>query len=37
MRENRLRWLGHNMRRGESKAVRTVMETNIEGRRGRPK
>jgi len=35
MRENRLRWFGHDMWRGESEAVRTVMEMNIDGRRGR--
>ncbi|KAL4082969.1 hypothetical protein QTP88_023973 [Uroleucon formosanum] len=35
MRENRLKWLGHVMRREETGAVRVVMKMNIEGKRGR--
>jgi len=35
MRENRLRWLGHVMRRKNSEAVRMVIKMNVEGRRGR--
>ena len=35
MRENRLRWLGHVMRREETSAVRVVMKMNVEGKRGR--
>ena len=35
MRENRLRWFGHVMRREESEVVRTVMNMNVEERRGR--
>lgn len=30
VRENRLRWFGHVMRRENSKAVRMVMEMNVE-------
>ncbi|KAL4135686.1 hypothetical protein QTP88_007282 [Uroleucon formosanum] len=39
VRENKLRWLGHVMRREETSAVRVVMKINIEGKRerGRPK
>lgn len=39
MTENRLRLFSHGMRKEESKAVRTVIEMNVEGRRdrGRPK
>jgi len=39
MRENKLRWFGHVMRREDSGAVRTVMELSVKGRikRGRPK
>jgi len=37
LRENRLKWFSHVIRREESEAVRTVMEMNIEKRRGRPK
>jgi len=33
MRENKLRWFGHVMRRGETKAVRMVMKMNVEGKR----
>jgi len=33
MRENRLRWFGHVMRRKNSEAVRTVMEINVKERR----
>ncbi|XP_050534488.1 uncharacterized protein LOC126901782 [Daktulosphaira vitifoliae] len=35
MRENRLRWFGHVMRREELEAIRTVIAMNVEGRRGR--
>jgi len=35
MKESRLRWFGHVMRREHSNDVRTVMEINVEGRRGR--
>jgi len=34
MRGNRLRWVGHVMRRENSNVLKTVMEMNIEGRRG---
>jgi hypothetical protein len=39
MKENRLRWFGHVMRKEETKAIRVVMKVNIEGKRerGRPK
>jgi len=39
MRENRLRWFGHVMRQGETKKVKVVTKTNVEGkrRRGGPK
>jgi hypothetical protein len=37
MRENRLRWFGHVMKRKETKAVRLDMKMNIEGKRGRGK
>jgi nonsense-mediated mRNA decay protein 3 len=39
IRENRLRWFGHVMRRKEKKAVRLVMKMNAEGNidRERPK
>ncbi|KAL4104536.1 hypothetical protein QTP88_019831 [Uroleucon formosanum] len=39
MRENRLRWLGHVMKREKTSAVIIVMKMNIEGKkgRGRPK
>jgi len=39
LRESRLRYLGHNMRRGDSEAVGDVFEINIDGkvRRERPK
>jgi len=38
MRENRLRWFGHVMRREKTKAVRVVMKINVVGKRrsGRP-
>jgi len=35
--ENRLRWFGRVMKRGDSEAGRTVMELRVKGRRGRPK
>jgi hypothetical protein len=35
MRENRLRWFGHVMRREETKAVRVVIKMNVERKRGR--
>jgi len=35
MRENRFRLFGHVVRTEESEAERTVMEKNIEGKRGR--
>jgi len=35
MRENRLRWFGHIMKREDSEAVRTIMELSVKGRRGR--
>jgi len=35
MREYRLRWFGHIMRRENSETVRTVMKLSIERRRGR--
>jgi len=35
MRENGFRWFGHVMRRKNSEAIKTVMEINVEGRRGR--
>jgi hypothetical protein len=35
MRENRLRWFGHMMRREETKAVKVVMKIIVEGKRGR--
>jgi hypothetical protein len=35
IRENRLRWFGHVMRREEIKLVRVVMKMNVEGKRGR--
>jgi len=39
IRENKLRWFGHVMRREETEAVRVVMKLNVEGKRGteRPK
>ena len=35
MRENRLRWLGHVLRREETEAVRLVREMHVVGKRGR--
>jgi hypothetical protein len=35
MRENRLRWFGHLMRRQETKVVRAVMKINVEGKQAR--
>jgi hypothetical protein len=35
--KNNLRWFGHEMRREETKAVRVVMNMNVEGRRGKGK
>ena len=35
MRENRLRWLGHVLRREETEAVRLVKEMYVDGKRGR--
>jgi len=35
IKENRLRWFGHVMRREETKAVKVVMKMNVEGKRGR--
>jgi len=35
MRENRLRWFGHIMKREETKAVRVVMKMNIKWKGGR--
>jgi len=35
MRENRLRWFGLVMKREDLKAVRTVMELRVNGKRGR--
>jgi len=35
MRGNRHRWIGPDMRREKSEAVKTVMKMNIEGTRGR--
>jgi hypothetical protein len=39
MRENRLRWFGHIMRRVKIKAIKVIMKMNIEGKRkqGKPK
>lgn len=37
MRENRLRWFGHVMTREKMEAIRSVMEMNVEGRKGNPK
>jgi hypothetical protein len=37
MRENRLRWFGHLMRRKETKAIRVPMKMNVEGKSGRLK
>jgi hypothetical protein len=37
IRENRLRWFGHVMRREETKAVKVVMKMNVEGKRERGK
>jgi len=37
MRENRLGWFGHVMRKLKSEPIRTVMEMSIEGGKGRPK
>jgi len=36
MRENRLRWLGHVLRRQEGKAMRSVKEIYVEERKWRP-
>jgi len=36
MKENRLRWCGHKMRRDKTEVVRVVMKIYVEGRR-RPK
>jgi hypothetical protein len=33
MKENKLRWFGHVMKREEIKAIRVVMKINIEGKR----
>jgi hypothetical protein len=35
--KNNLRWFGHEMRREETKAVRMVMNMNVEGKRRREK
>jgi len=35
MRENRLGWLGHIMRREETSAARVVVKMSVEGKRGR--
>ena len=35
VKRNRLRWLGHVLRKDESDWVRRVMEMNVEGSRGR--
>jgi hypothetical protein len=35
MRENRVRWFGHVIRREETKAARVVMKINIERNKGR--
>jgi len=35
IRENRLKWFDHVMRKENSKAIRIVMEMNIKGRRER--
>jgi len=37
MRDNRFRWFGYITRREDSETVRTVMEMNVEERRGIPK
>jgi len=37
MTENRLRWFGHVIRRKDLEVVRTVLELNVEERRGRGK
>ena len=35
VREARLRWCGHVMRRSEEESIRSIMKLNIEGNRGR--
>lgn len=35
MRENRLRWFSHVLRRGDSEVVRVAMKINVEGKRWR--
>lgn len=35
MRENRLKWFGHMMKREETETIRVIMRINLEGRRGR--
>lgn len=39
VRENRLRWFGHVLKREKSKAIGTIMEMNVKRKkkRGRPK